>query len=187
MLAEYNPAGGAPLLHGQAHRLAIGWPLSISQAAAQPYLVLADGTRRPYGVEATVEPPVHPPAIAPEQPKYDLGRAWSAGAEMGRRYRGDPWRAARDEDLETVLVSPEQMARLGKIPAQAGHRVVGRLIGDAKAETVRIYVLATLPPAEQDITCAHEIAHWLHYGASETFCDLWAKGFCSQANMAGGR
>ena len=178
MIGEYNPGALVPYLADQVTHLDIGWPLGAGQVDAQPYVVMPDGTRRPYGavepdaadVSATV------PAV---QTDNDLGQAWAAGSEMGRRYAGDPWRAARDEDLETILVSRQEMARLGTKSADDGHRMIGRLI--TNSESARIYVLATLSPTEQNITVAHEVAHWLHFGASETFCDHWARAFCSQA------
>lgn len=182
MFVEYNRGVLAPFLHGQVPNLAIGWPLSIPQADAQPYVVLADGTRRPYGVVESLASGATPPAV---DASPDLGKAWSAGAELGKRYRGNPWRAARDEEMEIILVSAQDMARLGKTQAPAGQHVTGRLRSDAGS--LRIYVLATLSAAEQNITIAHEIAHWLHHGASEAFCELWAKGFCAQGTPAGWR
>ena len=58
MFGEYNPGALAPFLGDQVNRLAIGWPPSIPQADAQPYVVFADGTRRLYGAVEPAEPVV---------------------------------------------------------------------------------------------------------------------------------
>ncbi len=130
-----------------------------------------------------VTPPPLPTAAAstPAWRHPSKASAEENGRFYGRKWQGDAWAMARAQGVQVHLVSHAFLLRRSGRPARPGFIKAGLCLEPLDdGDEWDIYINKELPPAEQDRTLAHEIAHYLYFGEDEAFANSWALAFVGQ-------